>query len=112
MDFDDDYLKDAEEDARTVAFIRNYLPQELKDKFTDEELYYFLDVLVEYYASSGILDQEPDADGYIEIDQEQLARHLAATAEKEGRGAYDPEELLFVVEAELEYGNEGEEDED
>ena len=35
-------LQDAEDDARTVEFIKNYLPQEVKDKFTDEELYYFL----------------------------------------------------------------------
>ena len=41
-------LQDAEDDARTVEFIKNYLPQEVKDKFTDEELYYFLDVIVEY----------------------------------------------------------------
>ena len=40
-------LQDAEDDARTVEFIKNYLPQEVKDKFTDEELYYFLDVIVE-----------------------------------------------------------------
>ena len=39
-------LQDAEDDARTVEFIKNYLPQEVKDKFTDEELYYFLDVFV------------------------------------------------------------------
>ena len=39
-------LQDAEDDARTVEFIKNYLPQEVKDKFTDEELYYFLDVIV------------------------------------------------------------------
>ena len=32
-------LQDAEDDARTVEFIKNYLPQEVKDKFTDEELY-------------------------------------------------------------------------
>ena len=49
-------LQDAEDDARTVEFIKNYLPQEVKDKFTDEELYYFLDVIVEYYANSGTLD--------------------------------------------------------
>ena len=58
-------LQDAEDDARTVEFIKNYLPQEVKDKFTDEELYYFLDVIVEYYAKSGILDAAPDKDGYI-----------------------------------------------
>lgn len=110
MDFNEDYLKDEEEDARTVAFIRDFLPQELKDKFSDDDLFYFLDVLVDYYATSGILDQEPDEDGCIEIDQEALARHLADMARKEGIGTFDPEDLLFVVEAELEYGSQDEEE--
>ena len=52
--FEKELLKDAEEDARTVEFIKNYLPQDVKDKFTDEELYYFLDVIVDYYATSGV----------------------------------------------------------
>ncbi len=112
MEFNEDYLKDEEEDARTVAFMRDYLPQELKTKFTDDDLYYFLDVLVEYYATSGLLDQEPDEDGCIEIDQEALARHLAETAAREGIGKFDPEDLLFVVEAALEYGNSEEEEGD
>lgn len=105
MDFNEDYLKNEEEDARTVAFMRGYLPQELKNKFTDDDLYYFLDVLVEYYATSGVLDQEPDEDGCIEIDQEAIARHLVETAAREGIGEFDPEDLLFVVEGALEYGS-------
>ena len=41
---DDELLNEAEEDAREIEFIRNYLPLELKEKFSDDELYYFLDV--------------------------------------------------------------------
>ena len=47
--FEDDLLADAENDRQTVEFIKNYLPQEVKEKFTDEDLYYFLDVIGEYY---------------------------------------------------------------
>ena len=28
-------------------------PQDLKDKFTEDDLYYILDVIVDYYTSSG-----------------------------------------------------------
>ena len=31
---EEDFLLDAEDDARAVEFIQNYLPQDLKDKFT------------------------------------------------------------------------------
>lgn len=104
-------FQDEQDDVRTVEFIRNYLPQELKAKFTDDELYYFLDVIVDYYATSGILDQKPDKHGFVEIDQEKIVNHIIETARKEEMGEYDPEELLFVVEGEMEYGNSDSEEE-
>lgn len=102
--FEDELLQDAEDDRRTVEYIRNYLPQELKERFSDDELYYFLDVIVEYYAESGILDAEPDKDGYIDIDIEDIAQHVAQQAKKDKMGDFDPEELRWVVEGEMEYG--------
>ena len=96
-------LQDAEDDARTVEFIKNYLPQEVKDKFTDEELYYFLDVIVEYAA--------PDKDGYIEIDQDKIVDYVISQARKDKMGDFAAEDILWVVQGELEYGESfGEED--
>lgn len=99
-----DLLQDAEDDARTVEFIKAYLPQDLKDKFTDEELYYFLDVIVEYYAESGVLDTAPDKDGYIEIDQEKVVDYIIRQARKDKMGEYSPEDIMWVVQGEAEYG--------
>lgn len=102
-DFEDELLQDAEDDLRTVQFIRNYLPQELKERFSDDLLFYFLDVIIEYYASSGILDAQPDKDGYIDIDIEAIADHLAKQARKDNMGEFSPEELRWIVEGEMEY---------
>ncbi|MCF0198057.1 MAG: hypothetical protein HUK02_01865 [Bacteroidaceae bacterium] len=102
-DFEDELLLDAEDDARTVAYIRAYLPQELKEKFSDDELYYFLDVIIDYYAQSGVLDAEPDADGYIDIDVEAIAAHLAKQAKKDNMGDFSVEDLRWIVEGEMEY---------
>ena len=49
MGIEDDFLLEDEDDAKTIEFIKNYLPQELKNKFTDDDLYYILDVIVDYY---------------------------------------------------------------
>ena len=98
MSSEDDFLlDDAAEDARTVAFIRNYLPQELKERFSDEDLYYFLDLIIEYYATSGCLDAEPDEEGYINIDQDEIVEFLLSEAEKDNISGFTAEELLFVV---------------
>lgn len=106
MNLDEELFKDAEDDQQTIEFIKNYLPQEVKEKFTEDDLYYFLDVLVEYYATSGILDANPDNDGYIEIDIDTISEYLAKQAKKDKMGEFAPEDLRWVVEGELEYGEE------
>ena len=85
MSSEDDFLlDDAADDAKTIAFIRNYLPQELKERFSDDDLYYFLDLIIDYYATSGCLDAEPDEEGYINIDQDEIVQYLLSESAKEG----------------------------
>ena len=105
MGLEDDFLLSDADDEKTIEFIRNYLPQELKDKFSEDGLYYFLDLIDEYYSESGILDAQPDADGYVDIDLEQVVEYIVQEAKKDEVGEYDPEEILFVVQGEMEYGN-------
>lgn len=106
MSSEDDFLlDDAADDAKTIAFIKNYLPQELKERFSDDDLYYFLDLIIDYYATSGCLDAEPDEEGYINIDQDEIVQYLLNESAKEGMGGFTEEELLFVVQGEMEYGN-------
>ena len=40
MATDNDFLLEDDDDEKTIEFIKNYLPQELKEKFTDDDLYY------------------------------------------------------------------------
>lgn len=100
---DDELLQDAENDARAVAFIQQQLPQELKEKFSEDQLYYFLDLIADYYATSGVLDATPDKDGYVDIDIEKMATELSNQAAKEKMGVFTPEEISFVIEAEMDF---------
>ncbi|MBQ5936508.1 MAG: hypothetical protein IJL50_01555 [Bacteroidaceae bacterium] len=99
--FEEDLLLDAEDDRKTVEYIQNYLPQELKNKFTEEELYYFIDVIGEYYVD--LLDKH-SGDEDIDIDVEEVAKYVAKQAKKDKMGEFDPENLRWVVDGELEYG--------
>ena len=105
---DEELLLDAEDDARTVAYIRSHLPAEASERLTDEDLYYMLDVIIEYYATSGILDATPDADGYIDIDEGAIATHVMEQARKDHMGDYLYEDIVLVVEAEGDYAEEQE----
>ena len=102
---EEDFLLDAEDDARAIEFIKNYLPQDLKEKFTEDDLYYILDIIAEYYTSSDCLDAEPDEEGYIEIDLDDIVNYIVKAAQKEGMGPYNPEDIFFVVQGEMEYGD-------
>ena len=98
--FEEDLIQDAEDDRLTVEYIQNYLPQELKEKFTEDELYYFIDVIGAYYVD--LLEGHPE-DEEIEIDVEEVAAYVAKQAKKDKMGDFDPEDLRWVVDGELEY---------
>ena len=112
MGLEDDFLKDDLDDEKTIEYIKNYLPQELKEKYSDDEFYYFLDLIDEYYSESGILDAKPDEDGCIEVDLGQIVDYIIKEAHKDEIGEYDPEEILFVVQGELEYTESLDDDEE
>ena len=94
---EDDFLLDAEDDVKAVEFIKNYLPQDLKDKFTDEDLYYILDLIAEYYTSSECLEAEPDEEGYIDIDLDEIVKYIVKEAKKDDMGPYEADDVFFVV---------------
>ncbi|MBR3916736.1 MAG: hypothetical protein IKJ49_06300 [Bacteroidaceae bacterium] len=96
----DEFSMEDLDDEKTIAFIRERLPQELKEKFSDDEFYYFLDTIYDYYDKSGILDGN---DEYVDIDIDDIAKFIAKEAKKNNIGDFAPEELFFIVEGELAY---------
>ena len=101
----DEFLADDLDDEKTIEFIKGYLPQDLKGKFTDDELYYFLDVIDEYYANSGILDADPDDEGFIDIDLDKVVDYVIKEAKKDKIGEFEHDDILFVVQGEMEYAD-------
>ncbi len=104
---DNEILLGAEEDAKEVAFIYNYIGQENSELFSEEDVYYCIDVVLEYLES---LSSKADDDGFIDIDVEDIARYVEKKAKKEGMGPYDHDALMLLIDAELEY-NEQQSDE-
>ena len=99
--FEEELILDAEDDRLTVEYIKSYLPQDLKDRFTEEELYYFIDVIGEYYVD---LLEKHSGEEDIDIDVEAVAEYVARQAKKDKMGDFSPEDLRWVVDGELEYG--------
>ena len=96
----DEFAMEDLDDEKTIAYIRERLPQDLKEKFNDDEFYFFLDTIYDYYDKSGILDSDNE---YVDIDINAIAEFIAKEAKKCKMGDFDPEELYFIVEGELAY---------
>ena len=94
---------DGYDDAASVAFIRNYIPQEMKELLSDDDIVYFVDLIYDYYESRGYMDEDLDGDEAIEVDEDELVEYVVRNARKDGVGKFEPEQIRFVVQGELEY---------
>jgi len=98
--FEDELRLDDEENRREIEFIRERLPMEMKSHFSQDDLYYFLDAIVDYYYDSGILESTADE---VEIDLQQVADAVTAQAKRDKVGTFDPEEVYYIVEADMDF---------
>ncbi|MCQ2056772.1 MAG: hypothetical protein MJY75_01015 [Bacteroidaceae bacterium] len=100
---EDEFLEDDIDDQKTVEFIQNALPQELKEKYPEDTLYYILDVINDWFVQSGVLDQEPDKDGFVNIDNDALVSYIVKEAKHDKMGSFPADEIMLIVQAEADY---------
>jgi hypothetical protein len=89
------------DEEASVRFIQNFLPQEMKGRFKDDDIYYLMDTLDEFYESKGDLANFDDA--AFEALEEELVDFLRKNAAKDEIGDYTPEEIRLILDAEAEY---------
>ena len=98
--FEEELRLDEEENRREVEYIRTQLPADMKAHFSDDDLLYFIDAIVDYYFTSGILESTDDE---VDIDMQQVADAVTRQAKKDGQGTFDAQEVFFVVQADLDF---------
>jgi len=92
------------DEDEAVKFIQNFLPQELKDKFSNDELNYIIDLVYEFYEEKGYLDEDKSDDELeVEIDEDELIAFVVKQAKKDKVGKFEPEDIMFIVQGELAY---------
>ena len=91
---------DEEENRQELAFIRGQIPSEMKKFYSDEDILYMMDAIVDYYYSSGILEGNDDE---VDIDMEKVAEYVCQQAKKDDVGTFDPQDVFFVVQADLDF---------
>ena len=102
MKEEDDFLYD---DDDALQFIKNFLPEPIKQKFDDDDIMYIIDLIYEFYESKGFLDGDEDEEVEVdvEIDEDEIVAFIINNALSDGIGKYKAEEVSFVVQGELDY---------
>ena len=91
---------DAEENAREAEYILNTIPNELKEKFTEDDIYYMMDVIVDQYVNSGVLVGNSNDEDYVDIDLQKVAEYVCKVAKEDGKD-YDPADVFFIAQADF-----------
>jgi len=89
----------AYDEGAAVEFIHKNLPQELKAKFSDDTLYYILDLICEFYEENDYLTEDIDE----EKEERELIAFIVQQAKKDKIGDFLPEDILLVLRAESAY---------
>lgn len=87
-----------DEDA-SVKYIQDFLPQELKGRFSNDDLLYLLDLVDNFYETKG--DKDFTDEEYEALDKE-LLDYMVKNAREDGVGEYTEDEIV-VLEGEVEY---------
>ena len=91
------------DDDNSLNFIKERLPEEMKSKFSDDDISYIVDLVYDYYDSKGFFDDGVEEEDEIAIDEEELIAYVVKNAKKDGVGPFTEAEITAIVEGELAY---------
>ena len=100
MSIDEELLLDEQETKREMQFIREQLPEDIKQRFTDELMAWVLDAIAAYYYESGILESTSDE---VDVDMEEVAKYVCSLADQERGQKLDAQEVRLIAEADLDF---------
>ena len=101
MTNDKDLIQYDEDDA--VKYIQNYLPQEVKGKYSNDEINYIIDVVYEFYEEKGFMDDDSEGETLVDIDEDEIVSYVLKSTKKDKINNFSAEDILFIIQGELAY---------
>ena len=99
--FEDELLDDAQHDAQAVSYMYAHLPQEMQEKFSEENLYYCLDLIETYLTEKVDFSAEE-----VELHLEVINNYILEVAKKDAYEALDEEGVYLAVNAYFDFEEE------
>lgn len=91
------------DESEAVKFIQSHLPEEMKGKFSDDEINYVIDILYEYYEERGLFLDNVDVDSQVNISEDELIEYVMKHVRKENVVSLAEDQLSAIIQGELDY---------
>lgn len=98
---DDQQFKFDEDNA--LKFIRNDIPLEVSQKYSDDEILYVIDTIWDYYEQKGFLSLNLDETEDEVMDVDDLTKYVKKEIRNDKELLMDPKDVELIVKAELNY---------
>ncbi len=89
------------DEDEAVKFITEYLPAEAKERISEDDIDYVLDIMCEFYEENGLMDDSSDE---ASIDEEAMFNFILKTIKKDKMISLSEDDLQLILEGEFEYG--------
>lgn len=90
-----------EQDA--LNFIQQFIPQETKGKYSDDDIVNVLDIMFDFYEEKGLFDIELSDEDEADIDVPELVKYVQKVLAKDKDNKVAKDDVMDIVIAELEY---------
>ena len=97
---DNDYVFDEE---KAIAFIRNYVGDEISSRYTDDEILYISDIIWDYYERNGMLSLNADVTDEEMLDVDKLVTYVRKELRNDEEIEMDNDDIPAIVKGELAY---------
>ncbi len=88
-----------------IKFIRRYMPDDISNRYDDDEILNIIDMIWDYYEDNGLLEisTSNDSDNINGTEIQPLMDYVNKMLSKDKLAVVDKDHVRYIVEGELEY---------
>lgn len=92
------------DETQAIKFIREYMPEEVASRYSDDEILNVIDMIWDYYEDNGFLEISADDDADDDVPElPMLLDYVKKMLKKDKLAVVDVDDVHYIVEGELEY---------
>lgn len=91
------------DEDEAVKFIKALLPEDIRNKYAEDDILFIIDCIWDYYESNGFLSLSHLDNEEEELDITELLEYVINAIRKDGIIITDIQDIKYIVNAELEY---------